>query len=145
MTVAVHPSRIVDIDPEIGPVRYCRHCDEWWPQDAEFWVIQVRPVGAPNSAHGRPYIVRTPCTTLACRACRRERQSARDRTRTVRDRLNAARAVVRTDPARLERSRQDWRDRYADPERREQKRRADRERARRSTTRPAGVSGTMRP
>ena len=101
MTLAVRQSRIVAMDDDLGPVRYCRRCDEWWPMDAEFWVIQVRPVGAPNSAHGRTYIVRTPCTTLACRACRRERQSARDRTPVVRDRLNAYRRANRmtTSPA----------------------------------------------
>lgn len=22
---------------EDGPERYCRKCDDWWPDDAEFW------------------------------------------------------------------------------------------------------------
>jgi hypothetical protein len=83
MTVAVHPSRIVDIDPEIGPVRYCRHCDEWWPQDAEFWVIQVRPVGMRNTSRGRHYTLKSPITGYACRACRREQQSSHARQRRV--------------------------------------------------------------
>lgn len=101
MTLPAQRSRLVALDDELGPVRYCRRCDEWWPQDAEFWVIQVRPAGERNSAHGRPYIVRTPCTTFACRACRRERQSARDRTQAVRDRLNSYRRERRmtTSPA----------------------------------------------
>lgn len=26
-------------DPELGTERYCRGCDEWWPDDAEFWYL----------------------------------------------------------------------------------------------------------
>jgi hypothetical protein len=27
-------------DPELGPVRLCKGCDEWWPFDAEFWHLR---------------------------------------------------------------------------------------------------------
>lgn len=26
-------------DPELGTVRLCRGCGEWWPRDEEFWFI----------------------------------------------------------------------------------------------------------
>jgi hypothetical protein len=25
------------VDPELGPVKLCRMCGEWWPDDAEFF------------------------------------------------------------------------------------------------------------
>ena len=70
-------------DPELGTLRYCRRCDEWWPMDAEFWVIQVRPVGMPNTSRGHRYTLKSPVTGYACRACRREQQSAHWHRRTV--------------------------------------------------------------
>lgn len=30
------------IDPELGTVRLCPRCDEWWPLDVEFWYRQRR-------------------------------------------------------------------------------------------------------
>ena len=83
MTLAARPSRLVALDDELGPVRYCRRCDEWWPMDAEFWVIQVRPVGMPNTSRGHRYTLKSPVTGYACRACRREQQSAHWHRRTV--------------------------------------------------------------
>ncbi len=43
------------IDPELGPVRWCRRCDEAWPFDEEFWYLEP---GRPNAVH--------------CRACKAE-------------------------------------------------------------------------
>ncbi len=40
------------------PERHCRRCDEWWPDDAEFWRI------ARLSVKGQPIKV--------CLACHRE-------------------------------------------------------------------------
>ena len=44
-------------EPELGEQRYCRSCDEWWPNDAEFF----------GSTVCRDGYVRT-----WCRACRLE-------------------------------------------------------------------------
>jgi hypothetical protein len=29
-------------DPELGRERLCRTCQEWWPEDDEFWYFQTR-------------------------------------------------------------------------------------------------------
>ena len=76
MTVPARRASIVDIDPDLGPVRFCARCSEWWPQDAEFWIIQVRPAGIRNTSRGHVYTLRSAVTGYACRACRREKQTA---------------------------------------------------------------------
>jgi hypothetical protein len=81
MTVPARRASIVDIDPILGPVRYCARCDEWWPQDAEFWIVQVRRAGMRNTSRGRPYALRHDVTGYTCRACRREQQTAYARRR----------------------------------------------------------------
>jgi hypothetical protein len=43
-----------------GPLRYCRKCGEWWPDDAEFFFID------PKTGHGLP----------PCKACREESRDA---------------------------------------------------------------------
>ena len=53
-------------DPELGPVRFCRRCNEWWPEDHEFWVIEPR-AGATEMTRGRPYVRRH--DVWRCRAC----------------------------------------------------------------------------
>jgi len=63
-------------DEELGPVRYCRRCDEWWPMDAAFWVIVRRPAGTWNTAHGRRYQLKSIVTGYHCRGCWREQQAA---------------------------------------------------------------------
>lgn len=35
MRAVVVESRLVDA--ELGPVRFCSGCDEYWPEDGEFW------------------------------------------------------------------------------------------------------------
>lgn len=34
-------------DPELGAMRLCRRCDEWYPADAEFWYMR-RPKDQPG-------------------------------------------------------------------------------------------------
>jgi hypothetical protein len=50
--------QVSEVDPELGPVRWCSGCGEWWPDDDDFW-------------DGRPAKV--------CRACEYERRSHRQR------------------------------------------------------------------
>lgn len=45
---------IVRIDEELGLVRYCLGCEEWWPSDEDFW--------RPNRWYRR----------AVCRACHSE-------------------------------------------------------------------------
>jgi hypothetical protein len=76
VTVTGHKSHLVREDDELGPERYCARCDEWWPEDAEFWVIQRQPAGKLAWwRRGRAYIRRTSTTSYTCRACRREQQA----------------------------------------------------------------------
>jgi hypothetical protein len=81
MTLPARRASIVDEDPDLGPVRYCARCDEWWPQDDEFWIIQVRPSGMRNTSRGHVYALRSDVTSYTCRACRREQQTAYARRR----------------------------------------------------------------
>jgi hypothetical protein len=37
-------------DPVLGPIRFCDKCNEWWPDDNEFW----------------------PADRIGCRACKAE-------------------------------------------------------------------------
>lgn len=46
----------VQVDPELGTVRWCPRCSEWWPDDVEFFY--------PERRHDR--------LIPRCRACRRE-------------------------------------------------------------------------
>ena len=46
-------------DPDLGPTRYCRRCQEWWPEDAEFWWTE---------GSGK----------IRCRACRTESMRQKD-------------------------------------------------------------------
>lgn len=50
--------RLAD-DPELGAVRYCPRCAEWWPDDGEFWYYD---------AHSN---------RTWCRACQDERSRER--------------------------------------------------------------------
>ena len=74
-------ARFISDDPDLGPVRYCRRCEEWWPMDAEFWSVQVRPAGTRNTSRGQSYVLRSDVTGYTCRACRREQQTAYARRR----------------------------------------------------------------
>lgn len=56
--MSFHPPRLVGSDPELGPVRHCRTCDEWLPDDSEFWLTTSRGY-------------------LMCRACMADLQAAR--------------------------------------------------------------------
>jgi len=68
-------------DATLGAMRYCGRCLEWWPQDCEFWIVQVRRAGMRNTSRGRVYILRHDVTGYTCRACRREQQTAYARRR----------------------------------------------------------------
>ena len=70
------------MDPELGPTRFCRRCDEWLPFDAEFWYIW-------NKGRAR--------VSYVCRACQDRR------TREWRERCLA-------DPVKAERVRAQWRE-----------------------------------
>ena len=72
---------LLAVEDDLGPVRLCRRCDEWWPLDREFWVIQRRPAGMVNTSRGRVYRLRSDVTGYVCRACRRERQAVYARQR----------------------------------------------------------------
>lgn len=54
------------IDPELGPMRYCRTCLEDWPDDAEFWAYYVIPAGERT---GTGYLRKSPVSITRCRAC----------------------------------------------------------------------------
>lgn len=47
------------VDQDLGPVRFCTECREWWPDDEEFW------------AHGH----------VSCLACDADRVQRRRRAR----------------------------------------------------------------
>ena len=59
---------LVTLDEELGLLRYCFGCDEWWPSDTDFW----RPDNWSRRA--------------VCRACADEgrRKSTREATRRYR-------------------------------------------------------------
>lgn len=67
MTVQRHPVRV---DPELGPERWCGGCQEWWPDDAEFWRYYTVPAGAISKlVNGVRYYRRNPSRIVRCRAC----------------------------------------------------------------------------
>jgi hypothetical protein len=67
--------RPVEHDEELGPVRYCPGCDEWWPDDEEFWIVSPpHEVGEVGRYRDRTYIRRTPSQKILCRACHYERK-----------------------------------------------------------------------
>lgn len=62
-------------DPELGPVKFCTYCGEWWPLDHEFWYFVIREAGTLARSRGRTYIRQTPARHVysRCRACWLER------------------------------------------------------------------------
>ena len=66
------------IDTLLGTLRYCRGCDEWWPEDAEFWITYTRKRASGGHRAGT---VMTQCRACAYAAHRRwyERQKRRAR------------------------------------------------------------------
>lgn len=40
--VTYYPPRPVVVDDELGLMRYCVTCGEFWPDDDEFWLFTVR-------------------------------------------------------------------------------------------------------
>lgn len=64
---------VYDADVD-GPVRYCPGCDEWWPDDDEFWIKSEIPAGAVATSRGQQYVRRTTTPMIMCRACHYERK-----------------------------------------------------------------------
>ena len=60
-------------DPELGTERYCRGCDEWWPDDNEFWYVTRREANDVAVAASRPYVRRLGGSYYVCKACHLER------------------------------------------------------------------------
>lgn len=69
-----HRPRPVVEDPELGPVRYCPGCDEWWPDDDEFWMFSEIAAGTVATCRGKTYTRRTTTPKILCRACQSERK-----------------------------------------------------------------------
>ena len=57
----------VQDDAELGRLRYCAGCSEWWPLDGDFWYREPR---RPFALHCRA------CKAAATRAARARRLSA---------------------------------------------------------------------
>jgi hypothetical protein len=76
-------------DPELGPVRRCRSCKEFWPDDVEFYDPRYRICRAcqKDRANGRPIPVRP--ETHAAKGVDLENRRKRD---------NARKAALRRDP-----------------------------------------------
>lgn len=61
-------------DPDLGPTRYCRRCQEWWPEDAEFWwtesggKVRCRACRAETMAASRGRRRKLPGICVDCRA-----------------------------------------------------------------------------
>jgi hypothetical protein len=57
-------------DPELGRVRWCNRCQEWWPDDEEFWRYYRLPAGRVTKViRGRAYLRKSDSQTARCRAC----------------------------------------------------------------------------
>lgn len=70
-------SRVIEGEEEVGPQRYCRRCEEWWPDDDEFWVYAYRPAGQTFVSRGVKYVRLHTTRAVTCRACRRMQQTER--------------------------------------------------------------------
>ena len=68
-------------DDELGPMRYCVRCDEWWPLDAEFWYIEMRQPRPPTRPFREAREPRPARQVLHCRACRFASEASRENRR----------------------------------------------------------------
>ena len=59
----------VRIDDELGPVRWCGRCAEWWPDDEDFWLFSAYQAGDVAKAGGRLYVRKTSGLAATCRSC----------------------------------------------------------------------------
>lgn len=101
------PSPVRD-DPDLGRVRRCPSCREWWPDDAEFFASYPYSAGAVVRARGRTYVRGTGGVTKRCRACVTETQRESNRRARLRQAENRMRmtgycrgAAGHTCPVRL--------------------------------------------
>lgn len=53
--MTLHRQSVFRDDPELGRVRHCGGCDEWWPFDSEFWHMD-----------GERLSKSWPCRCIAC-------------------------------------------------------------------------------
>ena len=61
---------MTDDDPELGSVRWCKTCQEWWPDDEEFWQYYRLPAGGiTKTIRGRVYRRKNDSHVIRCRAC----------------------------------------------------------------------------
>lgn len=60
-------------DAVLGTVRWCAGCREWWPDDAEFFIVKAYRAGTVAVAAGRPYVRGSSGVTRQCKACHAER------------------------------------------------------------------------
>lgn len=58
---------------DLGEVRYCRSCKEWYPEDTEFWDIVRRQGKTYQGGDGGTYVARS--DHLNCKACHRSRSA----------------------------------------------------------------------
>jgi len=65
------------VDEILGPVRYCPRCDEWLPEDEEFFYIEQRKPSANNHRTKTGPIYHCIC----CRAEKNRATHARSRAR----------------------------------------------------------------
>lgn len=78
-------------DDELGPVRWCGRCAEWWPDDGEFWHLVTYRAGTVARTRGRAYTRRTSGVSQFCKACAREsNRLAYERRRDARRKVVAA-------------------------------------------------------
>lgn len=82
------------IDPELGPIRRCPGCHEWWPDDDEFFTTRTYEAGQLAYANGRPYVRSKSGITRRCKAChaasvRRSKKRASLRTAEASRRMTA--------------------------------------------------------
>jgi hypothetical protein len=83
-------------DPVLGRVRFCDQCFIWQPDDAEFWINDMRKAGSEYSrADGRTYVRRSAVNVMKCRAC------VNERTRLRRERLARLNARVQQRPYKV--------------------------------------------
>ena len=83
----------VRIDPELGDVRRCPGCGEWWPDDDDFFYSFSYEAGELAYARGRAYIRTKSGVTRRCKACHVD-SNRRSRTRARLRKANESRRMT---------------------------------------------------
>jgi hypothetical protein len=63
---------MIRVDDELGEIRWCERCAEWWPNDSTFWHFSTYHAGDVAGSAGKRYIRRTSGVAASCRACHGE-------------------------------------------------------------------------